>query len=66
MKKRNPKALLARIAEAVTWRRVLHNGRPDKNSTPGEVIKRLSSEERESLTQLKSEDIKDDMLRHQH
>lgn len=63
MKKRNPKALLARIAEAVIWRRVLHNGRPDKHSKPGEVIERLSPEERQSLQQLKSEDIKDDMLR---
>jgi len=65
VKRRSAKTLLATIANASIWRRILQADRPNKNSKPGEVIQKLSAEEREILKGLKSDDIKDDKLPYQ-
>jgi hypothetical protein len=62
VKQRSAKSVLARVANQAVWERMLTGDRPSRKRKVGEVIMKLSPEEREVLKQLRSEDIKTDKL----
>jgi hypothetical protein len=55
--RKKPKDLLRDLANSAQWSVCLNM---DRKGKPGEWITRLPDEKREVLSQLKSEDIKDD------
>lgn len=63
MIKRSVNVLLAELADKASWAYYLTNGR--RKGNVGEYITKLPEKDRELLRELKSDDIKDDMLQTQ-